>query len=72
MIVFAKIYDNYVINSGGVFIVIFVGIILACLTLVVEYWWTKRKNRTEDISDQDVSESINMKKPRFAAKLMAK
>lgn len=30
---------------GGVFIVIFVGIGMACMTLVFEYWWYKyRKN----------------------------
>lgn len=32
-------------NIGGVFIVIFVGIGLACVTLAFEYWWYKyRKN----------------------------
>lgn len=32
-------------NIGGVFIVIFVGIGLACMTLVFEYWYYKyRKN----------------------------
>lgn len=32
-------------NIGGVFIVIFVGIGMACVTLVFEYWWYKyRKN----------------------------
>lgn len=32
-------------NIGGVFIVIFVGIGLACITLAFEYWWYKyRKN----------------------------
>ncbi|XP_018787692.1 PREDICTED: ionotropic receptor 25a [Bactrocera latifrons] len=32
-------------NIGGVFIVIFVGIGMACITLVFEYWWYKyRKN----------------------------
>lgn len=29
---------------GGVFIVIFVGIGLACITLAFEYWWYKYKN----------------------------
>lgn len=29
--------------SGGVFIVIFVGIGLACITLAFEYWWYKYK-----------------------------
>lgn len=32
-------------NIGGVFIVIFVGIAMACVTLIFEYWWYKyRKN----------------------------
>lgn len=30
-------------NIGGVFIVIFVGIGLACITLAFEYWWYKYK-----------------------------
>jgi hypothetical protein len=29
--------------TGGVFIVIFVGIGLACITLAFEYWWYKFK-----------------------------
>ncbi|XP_068617329.1 ionotropic receptor 25a isoform X1 [Battus philenor] len=32
-------------NIGGVFIVIFMGIGLACLTLAVEYWWYKWRKR---------------------------
>ncbi|CAB3227099.1 unnamed protein product [Arctia plantaginis] len=32
-------------NIGGVFIVIFMGIGLACVTLGVEYWWYKWKKR---------------------------
>ncbi|KAI5740635.1 hypothetical protein M8J76_005732 [Diaphorina citri] len=31
-------------NIGGVFIVIFVGIALACVTLAFEYWWYKYRN----------------------------
>lgn len=32
-------------NIGGVFIVIFVGIAMACVTLIFEYWWYRyRKN----------------------------
>ncbi|KAH7642522.1 glutamate receptor [Dermatophagoides farinae] len=30
-------------NIGGVFIVIFIGVILACITLVIEYWYFKKK-----------------------------
>ncbi|CAG0883411.1 unnamed protein product [Cyprideis torosa] len=32
-------------NIGGVFIVIFVGIVLACLTLAIEYWYYKLRFR---------------------------
>lgn len=39
-------------NIGGVFIVIFVGIGLACLTLIFEYWYYKyRKNAKVLISN---------------------
>lgn len=34
-------------NIGGVFIVIFVGIGMACLTLVFEYWWYKYRKNTK-------------------------
>ncbi|CAH0399704.1 unnamed protein product [Chilo suppressalis] len=38
-------------NIGGVFIVIFMGIGLACVTLGVEYWWYKiRKRSTIDVT----------------------
>lgn len=30
-------------NIGGVFIVIFIGIGMACITLVFEYWWYKHR-----------------------------
>lgn len=33
-------------NIGGVFIVIFVGIGLACVILIFEYWWFKYKRST--------------------------
>lgn len=39
-------------NIGGVFIVIFVGIGLACITLAFEYWWYKYRRPTL-ISDVD-------------------
>ncbi|XP_055858527.1 ionotropic receptor 25a [Episyrphus balteatus] len=44
-------------NIGGVFIVIFVGIGMACITLVFEYWWYKyRKNpRIIDVTEVNVS-----------------
>lgn len=40
-------------NIGGVFIVIFVGIGMACITLVFEYWWYRyRKNpRIIDVAE---------------------
>ncbi|CAH1134853.1 unnamed protein product [Ceutorhynchus assimilis] len=34
-------------NIGGVFIVIFVGIGLACITLAFEYWWYKYRKNTK-------------------------
>lgn len=36
-------------NIGGVFIVIFVGIGMACVTLVFEYWWYKYKKNPKVI-----------------------
>jgi len=33
--------------TGGVFIVIFVGIGLACITLAFEYWWYKYKKNPQ-------------------------
>lgn len=40
-------------NIGGVFIVIFVGIGMACLTLIFEYYWYKYRKSTKII---DVAE----------------
>ncbi|KAF2353180.1 Receptor ligand binding region [Trinorchestia longiramus] len=37
-------------NIGGVFIVIFVGIGLACITLAIEYWWY-RQRKSPSVSD---------------------
>uniref|UniRef100_A0A1B0B7S3 Ionotropic glutamate receptor C-terminal domain-containing protein n=1 Tax=Glossina palpalis gambiensis TaxID=67801 RepID=A0A1B0B7S3_9MUSC len=44
-------------NIGGVFIVIFVGIGMACITLLFEYWWYKyRKNpRIIDVTEAEPS-----------------
>lgn len=43
-------------NIGGVFIVIFIGIGMGCLTLIFEYWWYRhRKNSVKII---DVAETI--------------
>jgi len=33
--------------TGGVFIVIFVGIGMACITLAFEYWWYKYKRHPQ-------------------------
>lgn len=38
-------------NIGGVFIVIFMGIVLACLTLLFEYWWYKVRKGAGRVSD---------------------
>lgn len=43
-------------NIGGVFIVILVGIVLACITLVFEYWWYKLRKVTPQITN--VTESV--------------
>nr|QHN69175.1 ionotropic receptor 6 [Sirex noctilio] len=37
-------------NIGGVFIVIFVGIGLACLTLAFEYWWYRYRPRVNHLN----------------------
>ncbi|XP_043640733.1 ionotropic receptor 25a [Drosophila teissieri] len=46
-------------NIGGVFIVIFVGIGMACITLVFEYWWYRyRKNpRIIDVAEANADRS---------------
>lgn len=46
-------------NIGGVFIVIFVGIGMACVTLIFEYWWYKYRKATPKITD--VAETGAMK-----------
>ncbi|XP_044735980.1 ionotropic receptor 25a-like isoform X2 [Chrysoperla carnea] len=38
-------------NIGGVFIVIFVGVGLACITLAFEYWWYKYRKGSSKIVD---------------------
>lgn len=49
-------------NIGGVFIVIFVGIGLACITLAFEYWWYKYRKVSKVI---DVQEATNKKSDPF-------
>lgn len=41
--------------SGGVFIVIFVGIAMACITLAFEYWWMRYKKPKQEESDDQIS-----------------
>lgn len=45
-------------NIGGVFIVIFVGIGMACITLIFEYWWYKYKRNPKIV---DVVENVAAK-----------
>lgn len=45
-------------NIGGVFIVIFVGIGLACITLAFEYWWYKYRKGSKVISVQEASKDF--------------
>lgn len=45
-------------NIGGVFIVIFVGIGLACITLAFEYWWYKYRKTAKIISVQEVNKEF--------------
>lgn len=57
-------------NIGGVFIVIFVGIGMACITLIFEYWWYKYRKTPKII---DVSEAPTSKKDiqRISNKLVS-
>lgn len=38
-------------NFGGVFIVIFIGVGLACIGLAFEYWWYKHRKGNQKICD---------------------
>lgn len=53
-------------NIGGVFIVIFVGIGMACITLIVEYWWYKFRKQPKVI---DVSEAPTGHKSKHTNKM---
>ncbi|XP_017786976.1 PREDICTED: ionotropic receptor 25a [Nicrophorus vespilloides] len=44
-------------NIGGVFIVIFVGIGLACITLAFEYWWYKYRKGSKVIAVQEAQQT---------------
>lgn len=56
-------------NIGGVFIVIFVGIGLACITLAFEYWWYKYRKGSKIISVQEVNKEFAPSDGRAADKL---
>lgn len=59
-------------NIGGVFIVIFVGIALACVTLAFEYWWYRhrpkkqeqKRNATNKASGIAKATRLTLKPPR--------
>lgn len=50
-------------NIGGVFIVIFVGIGLACITLAFEYWWYKYRKDTRVVDVHEAPSKKDDSKP---------
>jgi len=50
---------------GGVFIVIFVGIGLACFTLAFEYWWYKYKKSSKVASTMNPKQMAMSKGGEF-------
>lgn len=48
-------------NIGGVFLVIFVGIVLACFTLAFEYWYYRHRAKVSELKD-DVSPKTKIMK----------
>lgn len=48
-------------NIGGVFIVIFIGVVLACITLVIEYWYFKGKKDTVVTVDEKHKRSMEQR-----------
>lgn len=50
-------------NIGGVFIVIFVGIGMACVTLIFEYWYYKFRKGAQVIDVTEAQNHENMKNP---------
>ncbi|ODM93591.1 Glutamate receptor ionotropic, kainate 2 [Orchesella cincta] len=58
-------------NIGGVFIVIFVGIVMACFTLVFEYWWYRKRNIAEEMAEmalpppKEFGQSFSTEKTNF-------
>lgn len=57
-----------VANIGGVFIVIFVGIALACIILIFEYWWFKYyKHTSSRVTDINEAGKNNLNSVETAA-----
>lgn len=54
-------------NIGGVFIVIFVGIGMACLTLIFEYYWYKYRKSTKiiDVAEEEKTQKIDYRVTDF-------
>ncbi|XP_012259587.2 ionotropic receptor 25a-like [Athalia rosae] len=50
-------------NIGGVFIVIFVGIGLACMTLAFEYWWYRYRPKANNVNNVPNSKTVHSTKP---------
>ncbi|XP_046623427.1 ionotropic receptor 25a [Neodiprion virginianus] len=50
-------------NIGGVFIVIFVGIGMACLTLAFEYWWYRYRPKTNNLNTLQNPKTTHSVKP---------
>lgn len=59
-------------NIGGVFIVIFVGIGMACVTLALEYWWYRcyvvKNRRNKNIERENLPPEQIIKPMRFNSK----
>lgn len=48
-------------NIGGVFLVIFVGIVFACITLAIEYWYYRYRGRVNDLQETSSPKTKIMK-----------
>lgn len=61
-------------NIGGVFIVIFVGIGMACTTLAFEYWWYKYRKGSNviDVQEAPASKKLDLVKLEPAGKTKLK
>lgn len=55
-------------NIGGVFIVIFVGIGLACITLAFEYWWYKYRKVSKVIAVQEAPPKQNFNERKIVSR----